>query len=96
MQWQVIGGFAGTVIVALIAYVAAVRNARGKIATSEASDLWEESRAIRADYAIRLARCDDRISQLEDRSALIQAANDALAEKNQTLQRRVRELEGAI
>jgi hypothetical protein len=96
MQWSVIVPFAGTVIVALVAYLAAVRNARGKIATSEASDLWEESRAIRADYAARLARCDERIAQQEDRITIIQAANDALAERNQTLQRRVRELEGAL
>jgi hypothetical protein len=96
MQWSVIGPFAGTVLVAIIGYMAVIRNARGKIATSEASDLWEESRAIRADYAVRLARCDERIAQQEDRISIIQAANEALAEKNQTLQRKVRELEGAV
>jgi hypothetical protein len=96
MQWQVIGGFVGTVIVAIIGYLAVVRNARGKITDSTAADLWEESRAIRADYASRLARCDERIAQQDDRIAIIQAANDALSERNQILQRRVRELEGAV
>jgi hypothetical protein len=96
MQWSWIGVFAGTVIVALIGYLAAVRHARGKITDSTAADLWEESRSIRADYAARLARCDERMAQQDERIALIQATNDALAERNQTLQRRVRELEGAV
>jgi hypothetical protein len=96
MEWTVVGGFIGTAVVAILGYLAAGRNARGKITTSEASDLWEESRAIRADYAARLARCDERIAQQEQRIAIIQAANDALGEKNRAQQRRILELEGAV
>jgi predicted RNase H-like nuclease (RuvC/YqgF family) len=95
MQWSIVGTFVGTIAVALIGYVVAVRKASGKISSSEASDLWEESRAMRADYAVRLQRCDERIAQMETRQSTLEAANDALGDENRALRRRIFELEGA-
>lgn len=54
-------------VAALGAYVAAARKLSGKINTSEASQLWEESRAIRDDYREQLKVANGVIQDLRDR-----------------------------
>jgi flagellar motility protein MotE (MotC chaperone) len=61
---------AGAIAVALIApvgaYLAAAHKMSGKIATTEAHDLWEESRAIREWSAARIDKCDEEIQALRE------------------------------
>lgn len=80
----------------LLAYLGAARKLSGKIATSEASDLWEESRAIRQDYQRRIEAltsslevCETRIDQLEER-------NQALYLENGNLKRMIEGHEATI
>jgi malate synthase len=56
-----------------IAYLAVVRRLSGKIKTSDAAQLWEESRSIRQDLEKRnqylrdqLDKCGQRIDKLEE------------------------------
>lgn len=57
------------VVVALLAalggWLVAARRLSGRIATSEAADLWKEAGAIRNDYRARLAMSDERVKDLE-------------------------------
>lgn len=48
------------------AYLMAARKMSGKIATTEAHDLWEESRAIREWSAARIDKCDEEIQALRE------------------------------
>lgn len=80
----------------LLTYLVAARRLSGKIATSDASDLWTESRSIREDYQRRIeelnavvARCEKRIELLEDR-------NKALYLENGQLKRMIEEHEATI
>lgn len=73
--FSVIDPFIGVVIAAILgpigAYVVAARKMSGKIATTEAAQLWEESRAIREWSAKRMEACDAECSNL--RNALTEA-----------------------
>lgn len=66
----------------LVAYITASRKLSGKIGTSEASSLWEESAKIRDDYARRLAASDERQAALEGRVALLERDNNSLTREN--------------
>lgn len=61
----------GVVLVALIspigAYIMAARRMSGKIATSDAEQLWAESKAIRDWSAERLRAADNEIAELRKR-----------------------------
>lgn len=57
---------------ALGAYIAAAKKLSGKINTSEASQLWEESRSIRDDYRDQLKVANDTIKDLRDRIKLLE------------------------
>lgn len=79
----------GGIIIALVgaigAYVAAARRLSGKIDTSEASQLWEESRSIRNDYRDRLDAANQRQAKLEERMAGLERKNIELGERNVAL-----------
>jgi regulator of replication initiation timing len=86
----------GIIVGPLVAYIVAARKLSGKVATSEATDLWEESRSIREDYADRIKvlnevvkRCEGRIDELEER-------NDKLYLENGNLKRILEEHEATI
>lgn len=69
-----IGGF--------IAFVHTGKRLSGKIDTSEASHLWEESSKLREEYRSRLVDTDVRQAKLEERVAGLEAANNLLVRAN--------------
>lgn len=62
----------------LVAYVTANRRLSGKIATSEAADLWAESSSIRDDYRARISTLEARVETLEQKNTELERANDEL------------------
>lgn len=87
---------AGIFIGPLVTYLVTARRLSGKISTSAATDLWEESRSIRQDYQKRIeelnsvvTRCTDRIDTLEER-------NDQLYLENGNLKRMIEQHENTI
>lgn len=85
------------VIVALVAalgapvltYIVAVRKLSGKIATSEAADLWAESGKIRLEYREQIATLTGRCRRLEEQLDGLMSNSGALkaqiAEQAQTI-----------
>ena len=53
------------------AYLLAARKMSGKVATSDASDLWAESRSIRDDYRSRILWLEERVVVLEEGNATL-------------------------
>jgi cell division protein FtsB len=83
----------------LLAYVAAARRLSGRIGTSEAGDLWEESRSIRQDYQRRIEElnrvvgdCAKRIDSLEERNAALFRENENLKYAVATHERTIKKL----
>lgn len=70
--------FLAAVLGPLTAYIVAVRRLSGKIATSDASELWKESAAIRSDYREQLAVAAERLRSLEARVEALEAENAQL------------------
>lgn len=74
------------VLIALIAplatYLVAVRQLSGRIKNSDASELWEESRAMRDWSAARMKELGDHCDRLEHRVEELETANRALTEEN--------------
>lgn len=54
----------------------------GKVADTDASELWKESASIREDYRDRIQGQNDRIVRLEERVANAESANNSLRERN--------------
>lgn len=61
----VLGVIAGASLAAIATYLAVARQFSGKVATSDASQLWEESRAIRAWSTEELGRLRERVAVVE-------------------------------
>jgi septal ring factor EnvC (AmiA/AmiB activator) len=80
----------------LATYVVASRKLSGRIDTSEAASLWEESRDIRSDYRDRLAEAEKRMAQLEARVAEEERANTKLTRENIQLVAKNQECEWEI
>lgn len=96
-----------SIVVALIgavgAYLAAVKKLSGKVRTSEATDLWAESKNIRDDYRSRitelndvLARCEERIEALEQRNDELYAANGRLGRMIEEHEATIKELRSQV
>lgn len=77
------------IVGALSAYLAAARRFSGKIGSSDAAQLWQESASIREDYR-------NRIAALEARVASCETANNELANVNGALVQQVRGLKDTI
>lgn len=91
----------------LATYLVAARRLSGKIGNSEATQLWEESRNIRKEYAARITElnrlvreCQRRVERLETNNYELERENEelrrrveALTQENSVLRRRVTELE---
>ena len=69
---------------AIGAYLAAAHRMSGKIASTEAHDLWEESRSIREWATARVDKCDEEIVRLnkllDDAKARIKRLEELLRE----------------
>lgn len=83
-------------VAAFGAYIAASRRLSGKINTSEAQSLWQESASIREDYRARIAYAEQRTLRLEERVAQLERANNELALHNSTLVSTNADLSGTI
>lgn len=68
----------------------------GKVADTDASELWKESASIREDYRERLNSQNDRIVKLETRVAEAERSNNKLAERNIELLAQLREAEAKL
>jgi chromosome segregation ATPase len=79
---ELLGGVLVASIAAIGTYIAAARKLSGKIGTSEAGQLWQESASMRDDYRTRIASSDQRIVSLEERVAMLEKANNELAHQN--------------
>lgn len=78
------------------AFFAAIRRMSGKIATSEAAQLWAESASIREDYRVKAERNGERIARLEERLALCEKDNNKLSKDNLVLMVKIAECERTI
>ena len=77
-------------------YIVTVRKTSGKIGTSDANELWEESRSIREDYRGQLDRANKRIRELELRIERLESVNNALVTENFKLKRTIVELQDEL
>ena len=88
------------IIVALAApigaYLIAARRFSGKIESSDAKELWAESRSIRDWSQGRITTLDDEVRQLKDRVGVLETSNDALARENRALAQQVHDLNETI
>jgi septal ring factor EnvC (AmiA/AmiB activator) len=83
------------VIAALGGYFGIVRRASGKIQTSEASELWEESRAIRVWATQRIKDLNETVATLEAKVTELEHAHEDCQNDNRSLRQRITELEAA-
>lgn len=88
--WAALFGLAGTLAGALAIYLTAIRKLSGRISTSEATDLWKESKAMRDDYREQLTAAEARTAALEARIVKLEARNSGLVQENVELREKVR------
>jgi septal ring factor EnvC (AmiA/AmiB activator) len=67
----------------------------GKIATTEATELWQESKTMRAELRAEVAALKEEMSTMRIKMAALEAENVQLHRDNADLKRRVVELETA-
>jgi chromosome segregation ATPase len=84
------------VIAPIGAYLLAARKMSGKIGTSDATELWRESKSIRDDYRTRISGLVERIRELELRSDKLEDMNTVLVRENNRLATKVTELEELV
>lgn len=92
MPWQNYATIAVTLVAPLVAYLIAARKASGRIATTEAADLWRESTALRLEYKAQIDRLEEVIDSLRLRITQLEADNQALHRENIALTRKVEEV----
>jgi len=78
-------------IAPLVGYLAASRRLSGKIATSDAEQLWAESKAIREDYRGQIISANKRVARLEERVVVLEQHNSDLSAENEELRKQVAE-----
>lgn len=84
---------AAALIGALASYIVAARRFSGKIETTEAKELWAESRAIRKWSQERIESLNDLVGRLEKRNSELEARVEHLETENEQLHR---ELSGKV
>lgn len=72
MNWTSILPFLGSLIVAGLAYFVQKRRQSGQIQTSEAADLWGESKAIREYQAKEMAELRAELETLKQRFTVVE------------------------
>ena len=83
-------------IAPLVGYLAASRRLSGKIATSDAEQLWAESKAIREDYRGQIISANKRVARLEERVVVLEQHNSDLSAENEVLRKQVAEYETKV
>lgn len=68
----------GVALTGLISFLIASRRMSGRIATTEAADLWKESGDIRRELSKQLEYANDRIGFLSERVAQLEEENRRL------------------
>lgn len=81
---------------AIAAYLSASRRLSGKIDTSEAAQLWAESKSIREEYRERIGVSERRTLRLEERVAILERDNGELVRANGLLAAKNEVLDGTI
>ena len=89
-------GVIGVIVGPLGAYLLAARKLSGKVATSEATDLWAESKSIRDWSTARIGALDAELVVLRTRISLCEQQNESLSRENRRLMEQVHELNDTI
>jgi predicted RNase H-like nuclease (RuvC/YqgF family) len=76
----------------LVTYLVAAKRLSGKIGSSEAEQLWEESSSIRREYAARIEQLTKTVRDCQRRMAKLERRNDALEKENADLKRAISNL----
>lgn len=92
----VIAGLIIAIIGPLGAYIVAARRFSGKIGTSDAAQLWEESRAIREWSKTRIAELEGRVTTLEGQGSSLKQEKDELKVEVRGLTQTIVELRAEI
>lgn len=74
----------------LITYLVATRRFSGKISSSDATELWRESKEIRDWGTSRIAELNATVGTLEQRITKCERQNDVLLRENDELRRQIR------
>jgi len=96
MEPTIILTLIGILAAPLLGYLAAARRLSGKVASSEAADLWEESRSIRQDYQKRIEELNKVIYNCQQRIDELERRNDQLYLENGNLKRMIEGHEATI
>jgi len=89
----IVGIIVAALIAPISAYLVAAHKMSGKIATTEAAQLWEESRAIREWSAARIDKCDEEIFRLTEQLKIARARITEVEKENRRLEKMLRERE---
>lgn len=81
-------------ITPVIAYLVAARQFSGKIETSNAADLWKESKDIREWAMGRIRGLEGTVFELEGRIKDLEKCNGSLARENRQLERDLARCQG--
>jgi len=92
MNVALIVAFVAAAATPLVTYLIAVRKFSGKIETSDARELWAESRSIRDWSQRRIETLNADAKELEARVRTLEINNDSLAEENRKLIQEVHDL----
>lgn len=100
---NLIAAAAAPIIAALVTYIIAKRKTSGKIITSEAAQLWQESQNMRQELRDEVKELRTiinelrlRIKELEDEKVVDKAKIAELIEKVKILEGKVKELESKL
>jgi len=92
----ILGVIAVAVAGPLVTYLLAARRLSGRVGSSEASELWAESRSIREWSQARIEALNVEVEVLRTRIGLVEQQNDALARENGQLMQQIRDLSSTI
>lgn len=84
-SWAIVVGLIGALVGPYLSYRAAGNKSSGQVRSSEATDLWAESSAIRKDLSAQLIDARDRMGRAEERIMKLEGKNEALLEENRKL-----------
>ena len=85
MNEPIIIALVAAVFAAIGAYLVAARQFSGKIETSDAKELWQESRSIREWSTQRIGTLNENVERLEKRVGALEGSNELLAAENRKL-----------